>query len=76
MWRIRDPVPYIFDSWIRDPDPAYYQFFGLKIFDFFFADPDPGSSQPWIQDGIKWIRDKHPGSATLPDSTKKILDAD
>jgi hypothetical protein len=38
--------------------------FGLKIFKFIDADPDPGSCQPWIQDGKSRILNKHPGSAT------------
>jgi hypothetical protein len=76
MLRIRIRVRRFFDPWILDPDPGWkkvqiqvsritsrilflrtsYQFFGLKILKLF--DAEPGSCQPWI-------RDKHPGSATL-----------
>jgi hypothetical protein len=56
---------------IRDPENE--QFFGLKILKFFDAEPDPGSGirnlfdlGSWIRDGKIRIRDKHPGSATLP----------
>jgi hypothetical protein len=44
----------------------------IPILKFFDADPEPGSCQPWIRDpGWKkshpgsWIRDEHPGPATL-----------
>jgi hypothetical protein len=54
-----------------DPDPGY-QFFRLKILIFFDADPDPGFGILSTLDpgsGMEkvgsWIRDKHPGSATL-----------
>jgi hypothetical protein len=54
---------------IRDPGwrsrILLVSFFGLKILKLFDADPDPGSCQPWIRDEKNWIRDKHPGSATL-----------
>ncbi len=45
-------------------------FFGVKILKFFYADPGSGmrdwdSSDPGSGMGKSWIRDKHPGSATL-----------
>jgi hypothetical protein len=48
----------------KNPDPGSYfrdlrnNFYRLKILKYFDADPDPGSFRPWI-------RNKHPGSATL-----------
>jgi hypothetical protein len=54
-------------SGLNSPDHisrAWKQFFGLNILKYF--DPDPEYFLPWIQDGKFLIRDKHPGSATLP----------
>ncbi len=42
-----------------------YQFLGKKYLRLFGVDPDPGSCQPWIQEGKSRFRDKHPRSATL-----------
>jgi hypothetical protein len=66
----KNPEP---GSGIREEHPGYYffeyllpyQFFGLKILEFFDADPGPGSCQPWIRDLVNpgsgilspWIRD-------------------
>ncbi len=36
-----------------------------------FSTVDPGSFRPWIRDGKIWIRDKHPGFATL--ERKKLV---
>jgi hypothetical protein len=43
---------------------AQYQFFGLKILEFFNAYTDPGSCQPWIRDGRNWVQD---GNNWIPD---------
>ncbi len=55
---------------MNSPDHIYFEsletIFGLKILKFFYADPDPEIFWPWIRDGKIRIRDKHPGSATLP----------
>jgi hypothetical protein len=37
----------------------------MKILKFFDADADPEPGIFLIRDGKIWIRDKHPGSATL-----------
>ncbi len=60
----------------KNPDPGWQIIlfesleivFMVKILVFFDADPDPGSGifWPWIRDGKIRIRDKYPGSATLP----------
>jgi hypothetical protein len=53
-------------SWMNNPDhisQSLKTICWVKILQFFDADPRSGM-------GKIWIRDKHPGSATLPASMK------
>ncbi len=73
--RIRDPVPFWPGVSNQDSDPrsgmkfpnhiseTLETIFGLKKLKFF--DADQGSGIFLFRDGKIWIRDKHPGSATL-----------
>ncbi len=63
----KNPEP---GSDIQDEYLVPVSVFGLKILEIFYADPDTGSRIFSILDlwsGMEkiWIRDKHPGSATL-----------
>jgi hypothetical protein len=76
------------DFGVADPDPgcifwiifprALETIFWVKILEFFDADSDPGSGNFFDpESGMEkfrfWIRDKHPESATVVDSSKFLL---
>jgi hypothetical protein len=85
--RIRDGRKSASGSGIRDEQPGsyflelrnhFFAFFGVKIHKFFDEDPGSGMETVRIRDpGCKkvgsGIRDKHPGSATLPDRKFAVL---
>jgi hypothetical protein len=83
---IRDGRKSASGSGIRDEQPGscflelrnhFFAFFGVKILKFFDEDPGSGMETVRIRDpGLKkvgsWIRDKHPGSATLDKSQDHV----